>query len=370
MSNTADAAAARNAGRSQPVADPNAVDVIAPNFKRRLSGITSTVIRVVPEQAKSLRIATAGTPLPLSVPWLPWSGLAALWSPPSGHSFRVWHARRNTEMAAGVFLRDVLRMPLRLVFTSASQRHHTWSSRFLISRMDAVISTSGKTAGYLRRPSTVVMHGIDTAVFHPPASKAAAKAALGLGDGLVVGCFGRIRRQKGTDVFVDAMIAVLPQFPTARAVVLGRATAEHRLFLADLKRRAAEAGLAGRITFPGEVPADATAAWYQALDVFVAPQRWEGFGVTPLEAAATGLPVVATTVGAFPELVGDGTTGILVPPGDPLIMSAGVRTLLADPALRAAYGGAARQRVARDFSLTAEAEGINAVYRQLWAASA
>jgi mannosyltransferase len=269
-----------------------------------------------------------------------------------------------------VFLRDVLRMPLRLVFSSASQRYHTWSSRFLIGRMDAVISTSTKTAGYLRRPSTVIMHGIDTVTFCPPAAKAAAKAALGFDDGVLVGCFGRIRRQKGTDVFVDAMMAVLPDFPELKAVVLGRATGEHRSFLAELKRKVAAAGFAERIIFAGEVPADATPAWYQALDVFVAPQRWEGFGVTPLEAAATALPVVATTVGAFPELIVDGVTGTLVPPGDWVIMADAIRTLVADAGKRLSYGDAARSRVAREFSLAGEAEAINGVYRRLWDAGA
>src|SRR5437763_5804922 len=146
------------------------------------------------------------------------------------------------------------------------------------------------------------------------------------------------------------MIAVLPAFPNARAVVLGRATEAHRAFLDGLKRRVVEAGLAGRIVFPGEVPADATVGWYHALDVFVAPQRWEGFGVTPLEAGACAVPVVATTVGAFPELVVDGVTGTLAPPGDTTAMAAAVRAFLASPALGRQMGAAARARLARDFS--------------------
>ena len=56
--------------------------------------------------------------------------------------------------------------------------------------------------------------------------------------------------------------------------------------------------------------------WYQALDLLVAPQRWEGFGLTPLEAMACGVPVIATTVGAFDELVVEGKTGRLISPGD------------------------------------------------------
>jgi mannosyltransferase len=369
MSNTAERTAVAADRPAQPVADISAIEVVAPNFKRRLSGITSTLLRILPEQAKAVGIATAGVRFGAAVPHIPWMELPRLWRAPKRRPFRIWHARRNTEIVAGLILRDVLRMPVRVVFTSASQRHHTWSSRFLIARMDAVISTSAKTAGYLKRTSTVIMHGIDAASFSPPPSRAAAKAALGFGDGPLVGCFGRIRAQKGTDVFVAAMIAVLPEFPHAQAVVLGRATDSHSAFLAELKRRVADAGLAGRIVFPGEVPADATIAWYQALDVFVAPQRWEGFGVTPLEAGACALPVVATTVGAFPELVVDGVTGLLVPPGNADIMAAAVRRLLADADLRERYGSAARARIGRHFSIAGEGDAINSVYGRLWEAT-
>ena len=135
---------------------------------------------------------------------------------------REYAARRNIEMLAGLVLRDVLRFPLRIVFTSASQRHHSAWSRFLIARMDALISTSTATAGYLKHPSTVIGHGIDTKLFHPADDRAAARAALGLPDLRLVGCFGRIRRQKGTDVFVDAMLRILPDRPDAGAVVLMR----------------------------------------------------------------------------------------------------------------------------------------------------
>ena len=70
-------------------------------------------------------------------------------------------------------------------------------------------------------------------------------------------------------------------------------------FARDLEARVAQAGMTERILFSPEVPVWEMPQWYQALDLFVAPQRWEGFGLTPLEAMACGVPVVATTVGAF-----------------------------------------------------------------------
>lgn len=345
--------------------DMGQVEVVAPNFKRRLSGVTSTLERVVPFQARSVTIAALGPVLAPHVPQIRFRDLLRVWSLPAGRSFRVWHARRNVEMLAGVILRDVLRAPLKLVFTSASQREHTGWSRFLIRRMDAIIATSSRTASYLKHPSTVVRHGIDPDQFRPAADKTALRTRLGLPDLRFIGCFGRIRHQKGTDVFVDAVIRLLPSRPDAGAIVLGRALAQHRGFLAELKRKVVAAGLQDRIVFPEEVPPSQTPDWYAALDLFVAPQRWEGFGVTPLEAMASGVPVVATSVGAFPELVVPDATGAIIPPGDVEAMAREVGRLLDDPMRLAQFGVNARRHVTENFSLTAEAEAINAVYRNL-----
>jgi len=343
--------------------DAGEVDVIAPNFKWRLSGVTSTLERVVPVQGRWVRIVALGPKLAAGVPRVRFRDLPRLWFRPSGGGVRVWHARRNVEMLAGVVMRDLLRMPLRLVFTSASQRHHTGWSRFLIGRMDAVISTSGRTATYLKRASTVVRHGIDTGQFRPAADRGGVRRGLGLPEGLVlVGCFGRIRHQKGTDVFVDAMIRGMGERGDVGAVVLGRAVGGDAGYLAGLRERVREAGMEGRFFFPDEVAPSETPDWYAALDLFVAPQRWEGFGVTPLEAMAAGVPVVATSVGAFPELVVPGETGEIIPPGDVGAMAVAVGGLLEDPGRLARMGEAARRHVGERFSLEAEAEAINAVY--------
>lgn len=346
--------------------DPARVEAIAPCLKRRLSGVTATAFRVVPVQAREMDVALAGPALPPDLPQLRLRDLLLM--PRRGpRGPRVWHARRNIEMLAGLGLK-ALGKDLRLVFTSASQRRHTAWTRWLIRRMDAVVATSARTAAYLEREAVVVPHGIDADAFRPAPDKAALRVALGLPEGgPLVGCFGRIRAQKGTDLFVAAMVAALSERPDGAALILGRATPGNRAFRQGLEERVARAGLSGRIRFGGEVPVGEMARWYAALDLYVAPQRWEGFGVTPLEAMACGVPVVAARVGAFEEQVADGGTGLLIPPDDAGALTAAIREALGDPARLAAWGEAARARVLARFRLEDEAAALNAVYREVLA---
>jgi mannosyltransferase len=348
------------------VVDMGGVEVIAPNFKRRLSGVTSTIIQLVPLQARMLGIATLGPGLPDSLPKIRWWQLPWLLKRPQSGRRRIWHARRNTEMLAGLVLKSMFRAPLLLVFTSASQRRTTRWTRFLIGRMDGVIATSRKTAAYLTVPNTVVMHGIDTEKFTPPVERQAAMVELGLDPAQnYAGCFGRVRHQKGTDLFVDAMIALLPSRPGWSAIIAGRATAQHAAFENELKARVAEAGLSDRILFVGEHTD--IARWYRALALFVAPQRWEGFGLTPLEAMATGVPVVATDVGAFSELIVDGVTGqVIARDGLPAMTDAAGR-FMDDDAARQAAGAAGLERARALFALQGEADAIGEVYHRVWA---
>ncbi|CDZ46888.1 Lipopolysaccharide core biosynthesis mannosyltransferase LpcC [Neorhizobium galegae bv. officinalis] len=347
------------------IIDIRDVEVIAPNFKRRLSGVTSTIIQLVPVQ-RSLgqKVAALGPGLPADLPHIRYRDIFRLWSPPRGKRCRIWHARRNIEMLPAIFMRDVLRMPLKIVFTSASQRHHTGWTKWLVSKMDGVIATSGKTADYLAVKNTVVLHGIDTVRFSPPSDKGEAKRARGLDPAQkVVGCFGRVRRQKGTDLFVDSMIRVLSERKDWSAIVAGRATGPHVDFEDGLKNKVAAAGLADRILFVGE-HTDIN-EWYRALDLFIAPQRWEGFGLTPLEAMATAVPVIATDVGAFPELLvtGDEETGVIIARDSVHAMAGAAAAFMDNEARRKAASARSRTHALENFSIEGEAKLLGNIYR-------
>ncbi|MBU2957176.1 glycosyltransferase family 4 protein [Paracoccus sp. 1_MG-2023] len=342
---------------------PEAPLIVAPNLKRRLSGVTATVVRLIPVQARMIPIAATGPGLPDGIPHIPLIRAATL----PRDRWRVWHARRNTEMALGLVLRHVLRRKYRLLFTSASQRRHSGYTRRLIAWMDRIVATSAKGAGYLERPADVIHHGIDTAGFAPPDDRAALRAQLGLpADQVLVGCYGRIREQKGTGDFVRAMIRLLPDRPGVTALVMGRATEKHRAFLSDLQAQVDKAGLSDRIRFLPEVTVDRMADWYGALDLYVAPQRWEGFGLTVLEALSCGVPVVATRVGAFEELLTP-ATGTLIAPDDAPALDDAVAHWLDDDAARGAAALAAREHAVTNHDISVEAAALVAIYREMLA---
>ncbi|KXF77084.1 glycosyl transferase family 1 [Paramesorhizobium deserti] len=342
------------------------VEVVAPNFKRQLSGVTSTIVQLIPLQRQlGLGIATLGPGLPDGLPRLGWLSLFSFWRRPKGRDVRIWHARRNNEMVAGVLMRDVLRMPLRLVFTSAAQRNHKPFTKWLIRRMDAVIATSARSGSYLEVPHTVIMHGVDMKRFHPPQMPEDDFSASGLPGRYAIGCFGRVRHQKGTDLFVDAMIALLPDHPDWTAIITGRTTAEHKGFEDDLKARIVVAGLEDRILFLGEVPD--IKVWYRRLSLYVAPSRNEGFGLTPLEAMASRAAVVASDAGAYAEMIEPGKTGVVVPAGDGAALKEAIRPYLTDPDLAAIHGNNALAHVRENFPLEKEAAAIMDVYKRVFA---
>src|ERR1700675_3487208 len=226
------------------------LQLIVPNLHRRYSGVTATNRMVAPKLAKTFRAAWLGPDAPDGIARMRILDLAKFWH---RRNSLVWHARRNNEMIAGVLLRS-LGWPLKLVFTSAAQRHHSWTTRWLIRWMDAIIATSAISASFLKREATVIWHGVDTDRYVPPVDRAVAFAEAGLPGRYAIGCFGRGRAQKGTDVFVVAMGRVLPRFPDCTAVIVGAVAVEQTSFANDLKKRIAATGLGSRIVITDELP--------------------------------------------------------------------------------------------------------------------
>lgn len=231
--------------------------------------------------------------------------------------------------------------------------------------MDALIATSEGAAAMLEHPSRLIPHGVDTNRFSPDESMASLWRQSGLPGHFGIGVFGRIRPQKGTDVFVEAMIQVLPRHPGATAVLSGRVARRNAKFVQKLKQRIAAAGLSNRFVFLGEQPSSALPGLFRSMRLYVAPMRSEGFGLTPLEAMASATPVIATRVGAAEYLVADGETGLLVPPDDLATLVQAIEQLLRDPSHAAKLGQAGRLKALEQHDVQQEALSINALYREV-----
>lgn len=349
-------------------ADIRQVAVVAPNLHYRYSGVTASIVAIVPEQAKTLAIASVGPHLPEHVPRVPFRQLLTRgWSRPPGHKRRIWHARRNDEMLVGVLLRYVMRQPWLLVFSSVAQRKRTGLTKWLMRRMDRIVSPSEFSAAYCEGEVDIVYHGVDPVKFAPAPDRAAAWAETGLPGKYGIGVFGRVRKQKGTDIFIEAMCRLLPKYPDWTAVVTGLMAPEEAGFVRELKARIAENDLENRIALLGERPQEEVPAWFRRVTLYVAPMRNEGFGLTPLEAMASGAAVVATRTGAAPYLVKEGVTGEIVAPDDLEALIAAIEPFMADPAKAEVFGRAGREKALAEHTIAREAAAMNAVYERLWA---
>jgi glycosyltransferase involved in cell wall biosynthesis len=187
-------------------------------------------------------------------------------------------------------------------------------------------------------------HGVDTERFRPatPEGRAALRRRLGwTPDALVIVYTGRLLRGKGLETLVDAFASVAAGEPRARLVLVGSGQGQALSVEEPLRGRVGAAGLAERVTFTGRL--DDVSDPLRAADVFAFPSRFEGLGISLVEAAACGLPAVGSRTGGIVDVLGDGRGGLLVPPGDTAALADALRALLRDPARRAALGAGARE---------------------------
>ena len=173
---------------------------------------------------------------------------------------------------------------------------------------------------------------------------------------------GRLASNKGLIALVEAFQAVAQADPTASLVLVG---ADGGVGPA-LDRRVHELGLGSRVRRVGFLADDAELARaYREARVAVLPSDYEAFGLVLLEALAQGTPVVASRVGGIPEIVEDGVSGLLVPPGDVPALSGALQRLWADPALGRRLGETGRREVVPRFTWEALADRLDQVYREV-----
>ncbi len=187
-------------------------------------------------------------------------------------------------------------------------------------------------------------------------------------DELTVLFVGRLEPRKGIDTLLEAVPSLAASFPAACFVIVGKDT--HPGTDGRTPRQAFEQSEIGRqlrdrVRFTGVLDDDELLAEYAACDVFVAPSRYESFGLILLEAMRFGKPVVACRVGGMTDIVEDAGNGYLIPPGDAGALQAAVARLLESAELRAQYGRRSRLLFEERYSVTRMVEGISHEYALL-----
>jgi glycosyltransferase involved in cell wall biosynthesis len=224
-------------------------------------------------------------------------------------------------------------------------------ARRIICITDALAHFNVERVGIPAAKVSVVHYGLDDlpAAWGPaggPSLPAEARVLLAI---------SRLEHQKGLDVAIKALARIRARHPNAVLVDLGLGSLR-----GDLLALAEAEGVADAVFLAGSV-GDVT-DWLRRAEVFVHPARWEGFGLALLEAMLASLPIVASAVSSIPEIVADGTTGVLVPPDDVPRLAEAIGSLLDDPDLARSYGAAGLSRARSAFSVAAMAERTIAVY--------
>ena len=211
----------------------------------------------------------------------------------------------------------------------------------------------------LARRAAVIPHGL------PDLARGVRRAVREAGVEILF--VGRLELRKGVDVLLSAIPAVLQEAPQARLTLVGEDVAGEAPWRDSFLQRHRGAPWLKRVRFAGALPRQDLLARYAACDLVVVPSRYESFGLTALEAMIFGKPCVASDAGGLGEVVADGETGLLVPPGDPAALTAALLRLVRSTELRLSMGAAGRRRYEERFTAAAMAQSVEAWMRTLLA---
>lgn len=264
-----------------------------------------------------------------------------------------------------------------------------------LAHTDLIVSPSERLTDLIRQRfpqyadrCCTVPNGVDVTAFAPTAPRREARGSRGP----QLLSVARISPEKGLHVLIDAFKQVTERYPDAQLAIVGRHNAQlprallfslsdaatkaelGRFYDCDaddnyfhhLQRQVQRLGLTEHVTFPGYVAHQEIVQRYHAADVLVFPSVWpEAFGLPVVEAMAAQVPVVASRIGAFPELISDGTTGLLVERNNPDAMAEAITRLLDDAYLHARVRAAASRHAREQFAWPVVAERLLNHYRQL-----
>jgi len=237
--------------------------------------------------------------------------------------------------------------------------------RFIAGLTTKIISVSEACEKYLlgekripKEKVIVIQNGRDLSIYNPviPVNLVSLRQELGVEDGCTVfGVVGRLEDQKGHIYLLEAIPKVMKTSKNFKILIIGDGSLREKL-----ESRAKELGIKDQLIFTGfrsDIP-----KLLRVVDVFILPSLFEGLPLVAIEASAMGKPVIATAVDGTPEVIIDGKTGILVPPGDPESLSKAMLYLLYNPSQCALLGQNGRDYVNQYFSIERQIQETEEVY--------
>ncbi len=244
--------------------------------------------------------------------------------------------------------------------------------RLFLGHADAIISPSRElyekstATGIAPARNFYIPNGVDAAKFRPDNSFGVIDKDYGLDPARpVIICPRRLEPKNGVEYFIRAVPIVRAQHPDVQFLIVGGGFPDERKRFEEMLR---ESGQAADVFFTGNVPNTAMPKFYALSTIAALPSLMAATSISGLEAMASGLPLVGTKVGGIPEIIEDGTSGVLVDPRSPEQLAEQFIRLLGDDALRGSLGRGARTRVEQVFAWPEIARRTVDVYEKAIAA--
>ena len=251
----------------------------------------------------------------------------------------------------------------------AHVRQHLQPSKarlYELDRVDHILAVSQRIQDVLQRGGVLservstLYSGVDVAAGASQTDGADIRIRHGIpSDAFVLGTVANLLPIKGLETMIEALPSVRKKVPTAHYVIVGGGS---EAYLRELLHLCKDRAVSDVVHFVGfQHP---PWGYLASMDLYVQPSRDEALGIAAIEAMAMGKPVVAARVGGLPEVVIDGSTGVLFPPGDASALSQAVVALFQDPAIRLAMGRAGRERAREVFDLEKTMSRLEGIYQR------
>ena len=236
----------------------------------------------------------------------------------------------------------------------------------IMNNSDVVTSPSADLVGYakkqgLKRDAIVIPHGVALNEFYPDNNSNKIRKNFGiLDDEIMVLSLQRLHKLKGVEYVINAIPAINEKSSNVKFVIVGTGPEKERL-----EGLVKKLNIEDKVIFTGFVSHGEKLSLFSSCDIFAFHSNYESFGIVLVEAMASGKPVISTDVGAIPEIVDDGKTGIIVPPGDSKALAEAILRLVRDRDLRMKMGMEGRKKAEREYDWDRIVERYEKIYESL-----